>query len=446
MHVIIIGGGASGLLVAVWCAKLGKSGDKVTLIDAVFTSRLGAGQAYAGDTERFLLNVRAAGMSAYPEQMSHFVDWLRAHKGYADAEGFVPRCWYAEYLQDVYRTEVATSAVHVVHHQQAAVSLDGESRCVRCADGSEVHGDAIVLALGNLPPANPLRAWKSNPAYMVDWYDFDPKAVHSDDPVVCIGTGLTMVDQVIALHATGYTGKIVAISRHGNLPQVHVARQSYPSPLTEADAAQDVSQVVGKMRTAIATAATQGVPWQAVVDSIRPHTRGIWRQWGAHKQKRFLRHARALWDIHRHRMAPEISQLINHLITSGQLDIVRGRICAYVETDQGGVVTYVHPHGSGEITSRHIVNCTGPANQYTAQPVLRDMAKSQGVVADQHGLGVRVDEHGQLVDGAGNTAAGLWAIGPMRKGTDWECTAIPDIRNQAHDIARSVMLVEVPTC
>jgi uncharacterized NAD(P)/FAD-binding protein YdhS len=252
-----------------------------------------------------------------------------------------------------------------------------------------------------------------------------------------------MVDQVIALHATGYTGKIVAISRHGKLPQVHVARQSYPSPLTEDDAALDVSRVVGKVRVAIAEAAKQGVPWQAVIDSIRPHTRNIWRKWGELKQQRFLRHVRALWDIHRHRMAPEISQIINHLITSGRLHIVRGRICAYVETDHGGVVTYVGPHGSGDITSRHIVNCTGPTNHYTAQPVLHDFAQQGGVVTDAHGLGVRVDERGQLVDRAGHTVAGLWAIGPMRKGTDWECTAIPDIRNQAYDIARAIVQTEV---
>jgi uncharacterized NAD(P)/FAD-binding protein YdhS len=89
-----------------------------------------------------------------------------------------------------------------------------------------------------------------------------------------------------------------------------------------------------------------------------------------------------------------------------------------------------------------VVNCTGPGAQYMAQPVLMALAERGDVVADAHGLGVVVDQGGQLIDSRGCVVAGIWAIGAIRKGSDWECIAIPDIRNQAYEIAHAVFTPE----
>ena len=33
---------------------------------------------------------------------------------------------------------------------------------------------------------------------------------------------------------------------------------------------------------------------------------------------------------------------------------------------------------------------------------------------------------------------GLWAMGSLRKGAEWESTAVPELRSQARDIASSI--------
>src|SRR2546423_1835600 len=46
------------------------------------------------------------------------------------------------------------------------------------------------------------------------------------------------------------------------------------------------------------------VGWRAAVDSLRPHTQSLWQNLDEQEQLRFLRHARAWWDVRRSRIAP----------------------------------------------------------------------------------------------------------------------------------------------
>ena len=51
------------------------------------------------------------------------------------------------------------------------------------------------------------------------------------------------------------------------------------------------------------------------------------------------------------------------------------------------------------------------------------------------GLDVRPD-----LSVVGDGPAMLWTLGPLIRGAFWECTAVPDIRNQAAQLARAVVL------
>ena len=46
--------------------------------------------------------------------------------------------------------------------------------------------------------------------------------------------------------------------------------------------------------------------WRSVIDAIRPFSHRIWRELPPGSKRSFLEHARAWWDVHRHRMAPEV--------------------------------------------------------------------------------------------------------------------------------------------
>jgi uncharacterized NAD(P)/FAD-binding protein YdhS len=442
MNVVIVGGGASGLLVALWLMRTGTQADTVVVID--HGDDIGEGAAYARKNTHFLLNVRAIGMSAYHDQPMHFVQWLKEHKDYHDAEGFVPRHWYAEYLRHEVAVQIQQSSVQLIIHRGTAQQVDRMSHVVMCTDGKRYPADVVVMALGNLASHNPIHRWNTAPTRMVDWRRFRTDMVSVHDTVVIVGTGLTMVDQIIALHESGHTGQIIAVSRHGYLPMTHVARQPYPCPVTVADADMPLSDLMRTMRSAVHEAQHAGVPWQAVIDSIRPHTQAIWRQWNSDTQRRFLRHLRAVWDIHRHRMAPEISHRINQLITTGQLHVLAGRIHDYQEMPDGVRITLEKRGETRVIEGGIVVNCTGPTSNYvTAQvPILYALATQGVVVPHATGIGLQVNEVGQVRNASGAVEPWLWCIGPMRKGNDWECTAIPDIRVQAHQLVSALQNVE----
>jgi uncharacterized NAD(P)/FAD-binding protein YdhS len=92
LRVVVIGGGASGALVAIHLATAARTHPLcVTVLEPAAV--LGRGVAYGTTDERHLLNVAARGMSALPADPDHFRRWAGA-----DALDYLPRAAYAAYL------------------------------------------------------------------------------------------------------------------------------------------------------------------------------------------------------------------------------------------------------------------------------------------------------------------------------------------------------------
>jgi uncharacterized NAD(P)/FAD-binding protein YdhS len=101
LKVAVIGGGFSGLLVALRLL-LEPGGLEVTLIER--GPRFARGAAYSTSSPHHLLNVRASNMSAFADQPGHFLAWLTNEDGEsaateANGERFVTRDLYGRYLQ-----------------------------------------------------------------------------------------------------------------------------------------------------------------------------------------------------------------------------------------------------------------------------------------------------------------------------------------------------------
>jgi FAD-NAD(P)-binding len=95
-RVIIIGGGASGVLLAVHLMRGLARRLETTIIER--PKELGAGIAYATNHPDHLLNFPASNMSAFPDDPGHFVRWLAARHpahsygaGRFRAAAFLPR-------------------------------------------------------------------------------------------------------------------------------------------------------------------------------------------------------------------------------------------------------------------------------------------------------------------------------------------------------------------
>jgi uncharacterized NAD(P)/FAD-binding protein YdhS len=177
------------------------------------------------------------------------------------------------------------------------------------------------------------------------------------------------------------------------------------------------------------------VGWRAAIDSLRPHSHALWQGLDLDQQRRFLRHARPWWDVHRHRIAPQVAARIHDMVAEGLLEIVAGRVIAANPAD-GGLEVEIRRRGSDRSSSErfdYVINCTGPLHvmEQTHDPLLRGLLDSGVVRPDHLGIGLQVDEHSR----AGNR---LWALGPLTKGRYWEIIAVPDIRGQAAAIAEDI--------
>src|SRR5205823_12985302 len=104
------------------------------------------------------------------------------------------------------------------------------------------------------------------------------------------------------------------------------------------------------------------VGWRAAVDSLRPHSHPAWQGLSPEEQRRFLRHARPWWDVHRHRIAPEVAGTVARMVAEGRLEIVAGRVIAARDA-AGGVDVEVRRRGASTgqpMNFAYGFNCTGP--------------------------------------------------------------------------------------
>jgi uncharacterized NAD(P)/FAD-binding protein YdhS len=425
--VAIIGGGASGTILA---AQLARRGIASALIDG--SGRMGRGVAYSTTEPAHLLNVRAEGMSAWAGEPDHFTAAFEAEGG--DRRGFAQRRFFGRYLGDVLDQAVATDRVELIEAAARTARRVANAWHLELGDGSSIEAQALVLAVGNQEPeglsafANAGQRFIRNP-----WGDAARRAVASlattGEPALLVGTGLTMVDLVLSLDAAGYQGAILALSRRGLAPRSHGDFEPAPIEADEVPAG-NVRSLLRWLRERSAK-----VGWRAAIDSLRPHSHRLWQGLDLAEQRRFLRHARPWWDVHRHRIAPEVGALIARSISEQRLEVVAGRIISAVETPDGLDVEFRRRGAAGSEKRRfgYAFNCTGPLHSIarSKDPLLRSLLDAGQVNPDQLGIGLDID---------GTCRAGehLWAMGPLTKGRFWEIIAVPDIRDQAADVADAI--------
>lgn len=425
--VAIVGGGASGTILA---AQLARRGISSVLIDG--SGRMGKGVAYSTTEPAHLLNVRAEGMSALADEVDHFARAFEAEGGHR--RGFAQRRFFGRYLGKLLGKAEASGMVAAVEATATAASRIERGWRVNFDDGSSVEADALVLATGNQEPGA-LRAFAGAGDRFIGnpWGDVARAAItdlaDTGEAALIVGTGLTMVDLVLSLDAAGYRGRVVALSRRGLIPRTHADFE--PAPV----ALQDVPR--GDVRAMTRWLRQRGaeVGWRAAVDSLRPHSHPLWQGLDRAQQRRFLRHARPWWDVHRHRIAPEVGATVARMVASGQLEIVAGRIEDAAATDAGLNVSYRRRRSAQpqSETFAYGFNCTGPLHSmtHTRDPLLRSLLDASAVRPDHLGIGLEID-------GACRAAEHLWAMGPLTKGRYWEIIAVPDIREQAAEVAADI--------
>ncbi|WP_185961185.1 FAD/NAD(P)-binding protein [Telmatospirillum sp. J64-1] len=448
--IAVIGGGFSGSLLAVHLLHSTHPSTRIYLIER--NERFGRGLAYSTGNPAHLLNVPAGKMSAFQDQPDHFLDWLASHgdaqgpsRRPAGASDFVPRGTFGSYIQDLLGQHMwqheGPQRLYLVPDEAADIRSEDNGLTITLACGRPIRTDIAVLAIGNFPPEAPPLADRTfietSPRYHGDpWRLGTLDTIDPLDPVLLIGTGLTMVDTAISLWDRGHAGRIHAISRRGLRPHRHVL----PLPAITPFKAEDFPpSALGLLRLIRQTVERTDQDWRAVIDALRPFTQQIWQSLDTRERRKFLRHLRPWWDIHRHRLAPRVADRIENALREEKLCLHAGRLRTMTETETAVQIEFTPRGGQGlrRLEVGHVVNCSGPACDFNRirQPLIRGLLEQGVARADTARLGLEVTADLRLIGRDGLAAERLYAVGPVTKGRFWEITAVPDIRRQCEFLA-----------
>lgn len=444
--VAIIGGGATGTMVAYHLLKLRPDlgPGQVAIIEP--RAQLGAGLAYGTQDPQHRINVPAARMSLDTRVPGDFRAWLDLDALSAtDPDAFLPsgdlypsRAQFGRYLAARIAPALETGHLRHIRDQATGVTRDRRWR-VTLSDHETIQADRLVIALTHPAPALPAplqplaqdRRVIANP-----WRDDALSRIGLQDRVAIIGTGLTMADVVASLTARGHTGPVLAFSRRGLRPRAHAAEASALSEVLPIAPAPTARGLLRHVRQALRDHAD--LSWHEVIDATRKQGRALWSALNLTERRRLIRHLRPFWDVHRFRIAPQIDALIEQRLADGTLSLQAARLVR-VEAEEEGLVLHIAPR-RGYTTQTpvdHVINTTGPdhAGIMSHTPFLRDLA-SQGVLRpDPAGLGLHTDlDHHARTDE--DSVPSILVAGPLSRGTFGELMGLPEVTENAQSVAR----------
>jgi uncharacterized NAD(P)/FAD-binding protein YdhS len=291
----IIGGGVSGLLVAI--NLLRKASDRevaVSLIERDFT-QTARGVAYSPHSKQHLLNVIAGRMSAFSTQPDHFVKWLEVSGYNFSAQDFVPRYLYGKYLdaQKELLLKDFSGRFNIVHDSIFELKKTDQKIILKGSTHQSTY-DQVVLAIGNQAPAD-LPVFVSLSSQLATYYSnpwkVDARELLEHESIAIIGSGLTSFDLIIDLIKLDYQGKIHVFSRRGLRPQPHPnSFTALSSSLPELTGGLQIN-----FRKFVRWLRSDPGNWQLRFDLIRPQTQHLWQNLTLKEQQRFLRHLAPFW-------------------------------------------------------------------------------------------------------------------------------------------------------
>lgn len=449
-RITIIGAGASGTLVAANLLRhQGEEHLEVNLVEK--RQKIGRGVAFSTPEDVHLLNVPAAKMGAFPDDPEHFHRWLQEHGYDHGPAAFVPRHIFGSYLRDVLDSANDTSDPRSVLniYDDDAVDLkvvsEGKAEVI-FRSGESVISEAVVLAFGNFLPPDPTvpdLAFTASPAYFRDpWRSNVSEQIDKDAEVLIIGTGLSMVDMTMLLNKNGHRGAINAISTRGLLPAVHKLGFTYDSIADEVRPCSRITDIFKIVRSHIEMAEADSSDWRAVIDVLRPVTQEVWLSLPFSEKRSFMRHLSRYWNTARHRMAPEAASVIDEMLGTGQLRVLRGRLEQVSwEPERGFDVRYAVLGQARTIQASAVINCIGSEPRFDKidSDLVQNLLVSGMIRCDALRFGLDAAPDGTLIDARGEPSRTLFTLGTALKGILWESTAIPEIRKQAFDLAQKLL-------
>jgi len=454
-RIVIVGGGFSGTVLAANLLLRARA-NPTEIVLAERGPEMGRGAAYAVRDYPFLLNVPASRLSAESQDPLQFLRFAQRTLPDTDGEDFLPRQLYGDYLQEYLARAERSAPPHIklirVFGEVTRISRRAGNMplAANFADREPIAAERVILALGNPPP--PLLPWaesvRHHPAYRDN--PWTPMSRLSNEHVAfIIGNGLTMADVALSLSRDPTRApRLLTLSRHGliPLPQSTFRASAVQGGAEFLERAVSVREVLAASRALARDVAHLGGDWREVVTFIRNLAPSLWQRLPEVERRRFVRHLQCYWDVHRHRLPPQLAAGIDRLRRSGRLDVNAGRIEEVAPAGDRLRVIW-RRRGSthaNTLVVDAVINATGAdyVLNRSRDPLVKALHSEGWISEDALSLGLRTTPHGACIAADGSVSERLYYLGPMLRASHWETTAATELRNHAEQLARH--LYQIP--
>ena len=220
VDIAIVGGGFSGLAVLANLVREAPGPVSIAVISRDPPETFGP--AYSTPRPEHLLNIRAEGMGLFAGHPCGFFEWAREKNSAAGPGNYLPRRLYAEYLRSILRDtrELAVKKNITLRFLRAEIEdIEQAEGSLRIAPDVATARN-VVLAIGNSLKAETTRHRDARLVRDPWAYDYAALAGKTGK-IALIGGGLTALDALVSILASGWQGRVFCFSRSGLLPEAH---------------------------------------------------------------------------------------------------------------------------------------------------------------------------------------------------------------------------------
>jgi len=452
-RIVIIGGGFSGACVALnLLGALKPSQASISIIEP--RASLGAGLAYSATDPTHRVNVPAIRLLVHPDEPGAFHDWLERAGALRedpalqlpDGRRYPRRGTFGAYVTQRLAAAISAPGAPGFRHLRAIateVAPDGPGFTVTLDSGARIQADVLVLAVSHPAPSilPVLRSIARSPKFFADPWSANLRAgIGPADDILIIGTALSTADVVATLDDAGHKGKILAISRRGLVSRERRVTSGGPFGDFTTNPSRTAVTLLRTARQTIRDAALLGGCWESVIEALRNQGQEIWAALSLAERRRFLRHLRPFWDVHRYQLAPQLARICAAKRANGMLSVQAARIAA---ASHDGTKFQITLNQRGVVSTSSfdaVINCTGPdhARVIETNPALASLARAGLIQPDPHRLGIDTNHSAQVLTPAGQPVPNLFVAGPLARASFGELMGLPQVTEHAALVARLV--------
>ena len=445
VDVAVVGGGFTGAAFAIHLSRMAERRLDIAIFDP--RDRPGRGVAYDTADPDHRLNAPLPVHFVYPDAPNHLTGWYIEQGGpardpearAADGNIYMRREDFGRYVEEQLRAHIDDNAsgskIRHVRSRVLAASRTSDGYRLTLNDGQTLSAGLTVLAASYDRPHAPPPfdgAVSDHPGFLADpWDAARIRKIPADARVLLLGMSQTASDVIAVLLRSGHKGPVMAVSRHGLRPRRRPAAVPPPDvmkrvvrPVSLFTAAHGryatVRSLLRTLRSEAHRAEAAGGAWSEPFGDLRDSVWEIWPALPLAEKRRFLRHLRAWYDVHRFQLPPQIELRIAEAEATGQLSF-EAAFCVSAARDGSALSVDLRHRGSGE---RHrkkfdaIVNCTGPGMRpaQSTNPFVTNLLARGYAVPHSVGIGFDVDDKCRAIDVGGRADPNLRIVGPLTYG------------------------------